>query len=364
MKKKLISSLLGLFLVTMLVGCSSSSTENNETAAKDDDSLETIIEKAKKEGDVASVGMPDTWANWVGTWEDMKEEYGINHKDTDMSSAEELAKFESEGENGTADIGDVGISFGPLAVSKDLTLPYKTSYWDDIPKWAKDDEGHWLLSYTGTISFMVDTDNVKDVPTSWEDLKNGDYQISVGDVTKANQAQFAVLAAAMANGGNEKDIQPGLDYFKEIAKQGRISSVDASLANIEKGEIDVAILWDFNALNHRDSIDKDRFEVKIPTDGSVISGYTTLINKNAPHPNAAKLAREYILSDKGQINLAKGYARPIRTDVKLPDDVGSKLLKDEEYESAKPVESNEDWDKTALELPEKWQSEVLVNVKK
>lgn len=364
MKKKLISSLLGLSVVTMLVGCSSSSTENNETAAKDDDSLETIIEKAKKEGDVASVGMPDTWANWVGTWEDMKEEYGINHKDTDMSSAEELAKFESEGENGTADIGDVGISFGPLAVSKDLTLPYKTSYWDDIPKWAKDDEGHWLLSYTGTISFMVDTDNVKDVPTSWEDLKNGDYQISVGDVTKANQAQFAVLAAAMANGGNEKDIQPGLDYFKEIAKQGRISSVDASLANIEKGEIDVAILWDFNALNHRDSIDKDRFEVKIPTDGSVISGYTTLINKNAPHPNAAKLAREYILSDKGQINLAKGYARPIRTDVKLPDDVASKLLKDEEYESAKPVESNEDWDKTALELPEKWQSEVLVNVKK
>lgn len=364
MKKKLISSLLGLSVVTMLVGCSSSSTENNETAAKDDDSLEKIIEKAKKEGDVASVGMPDTWANWVGTWEDMKEEYGINHKDTDMSSAEELAKFESEGENGTADIGDVGISFGPLAVSKDLTLPYKTSYWDDIPKWAKDDEGHWLLSYTGTISFMVDTDNVKDVPTSWEDLKNGDYQISVGDVTKANQAQFAVLAAAMANGGNEKDIQPGLDYFKEIAKQGRISSVDASLANIEKGEIDVAILWDFNALNHRDSIDKDRFEVKIPTDGSVISGYTTLINKNAPHPNAAKLAREYILSDKGQINLAKGYARPIRTDVKLPDDVASKLLKDEEYESAKPVESNEDWDKTALELPEKWQSEVLVNVKK
>lgn len=364
MKKKLVSSLLGVSVMAILVGCSTSSKDNNESAVSNDDSLETIIEKAKKEGEVASVGMPDTWANWVGTWEDIKEEYGISHKDTDMSSTEELAKFESEGKNGTADIGDVGISFGPLAVSKDLTLPYKTSYWDDVPDWAKDKDGHWLLSYTGTISFMVDTDNVKDVPTSWEDLKNGDYQIAVGDVTKANQAQFAVLAAAMANGGDEKDIQPGLEYFKEIAKQGRISSVDASLANIEKGEIDVAILWDFNALNYRDSIGKDRFEVKVPTDGSVISGYTTLINKNAPHPNAAKLAREYILSDEGQINLAKGYARPIRSDVKLPEDVASKLLKDEEYKSAIPVKSNEDWDKTALELPEKWQSEVLVNVKK
>ena len=363
MKKSLKVSLLGLTTIMLLAGCSSKE-EEKESTVKNDDNLETIIEKAKKEGEVASVGMPDTWANWVGTWDDIKSEYGINHKDTDMSSAEELAKFESEGKNGTADIGDVGISFGPLAVSKDLTLPYKTSYWDDIPDWAKDDEGHWLLSYTGTISFMVDTDNVKDVPTSWEDLKNGDYSVSVGDVTKANQAQFAVLAAAIANGGDEKNIQPGLDYFKEIAKQGRISSVDASLANIEKGETDVVILWDFNALNYRDNIDKERFEVKIPTDGSVISGYTTLINKNAPHPNAAKLSREYILSDKGQINLAKGYARPIRTDVKLPEDVASKLLKDEEYESAKPVKSNEDWDKTALELPEKWQSEVLVNVKK
>lgn len=35
-------------------------------------------------------------------------------------------------ENGTADIGDVGISFGPLAESKELTLPYKTNYWEEF----------------------------------------------------------------------------------------------------------------------------------------------------------------------------------------------------------------------------------------
>ncbi len=59
---------------------------------------------------------------------------------------------------------------------------------------------------------------------------------------------------------------------------------------------------------------KDRYEVLIPADGSVISSYTTIIDKYAKYPNAAKLAREFILSDKGQINLAKGYARPIRID--------------------------------------------------
>lgn len=347
------------FLILTLASCGKA---ENQSLASDSDDLDTIIEKAKAEGEVASVGMPDTWANWVGTWDDLSEKYGLKHVDTDMSSAEELAKFESEGTKGTADIGDVGISFGPLAKSKELTLPYKTSYWDDIPDWAKDDEGYWLLSYTGTIAFMVDKNNVKDAPTSWEDLAKGDYQISLGDVTVANQPQFAVLAAAIANGGDEGNIQPGLDYFKTIAKAGRLSSVDPSLANLEKGEVDVAIVWDFNGLNYRDQIDSKRFDVVIPTDGTVMSGYTTIINKNAPHPNAAKLTREYILSDEGQINLAKGYARPIR-EVRLPAEVAEKLLPEEAYSNVTPVKDNQTWDETALQLPELWQSEVLTNVK-
>lgn len=364
--RKLSKVTLGLLGVTVLgiglAGCGSGSAKTKSPAATEQDSLDTIIQKAKGEGEIASVGMPDSWANWVGTWDDLKSAYGLNHVDTDMSSAEELAKFESEGENGTADIGDVGISFGPLAKSKGLTLPYKTSYWDEIPDWAKDDTGEWLLSYTGTIAFITDKNNVKKAPTSWEELAEGDYKISVGDVTVANQAQFAVLAAAIAEGGSEKDIQPGLAYYQKLAEKGRLSTVDANVANLEKGEIEVAVVWDFNGLNYRDQIDATRFEVTVPKDGSVISGYTTLINKNAPHPNAAKLAREYILSDEGQINLAKGYARPIR-DVELPKEVADKLLPDSAYEKAEPVQDYEAWDKTSMELPELWQSQVLAHAK-
>lgn len=363
MKRKILTVILSLTLVMgLLAGCGANKSDK-ESNVSDSDSLETIIEKAKEEGEIASVGMPDTWANWVGTWEGIEEEYGIKQVDTDMSSAEELAKFESEGEKGTADIGDVGISFGPIATDKDLLLPYKTSYWEEVPDWAKDNKGNWLLSYTGTISFMTDKNNVKDIPKSWKDVLEGDYTVAVGDVTKANQAQFSVLAAAIANGGDEENIKPGLEYFKKIAESGRLSSVDASLANLEKGEIDVAIVWDFNGLNYKDQIDNDRFEITVPSDGSVISGYTTIINKNAPNPNAAKLVREYILSDKGQINLAKGYARPIRDEVELPKEVADKLLPESEYKSAKPVKDNKAWDKTSVELPELWQSEVLSYMK-
>ena len=71
-----------------------------------------------------------------------------------------------------------------------------------------------------------------------------------------------------------------------------------------------------------------------------MTGYTTIINKNAKNPYAAALAREYILSDAGQNNLARGYARPIRN-VKLDEDAKAKLLPDELYKSVVPVKDEE-----------------------
>jgi len=329
-----------------------------------DTDLAALEKSAREEGQVNSVGMPDSWANWKDTWEDISKKYGIKHSDTDMSSAQEIAKFAAEKNNASADIGDVGAAFGPLAVQKGVTQPYKPSTWDQIPEWAKDKDGHWALAYTGTIAFIINKDQVKDIPRSWADLKTGNYVVTIGDVGIAAQAANGVLAASYALGGNEKNLKPALDFFSDLAKQGRLGVTDPVIANIEKGEIQVAVVWDFNGLNYRDRIDRDRFEVLIPSDGSIISGYTTIINKYAKHPNAAKLSREYIFSDAGQINLARGYARPIRAEhLTLPDDVQAKLLPASEYKNAHPIGDREAWDKAAKTLPRMWQENVIVNMK-
>ncbi len=94
-----------------------------------DTDLKTLEAAAKAEGAVNSVGMPDDWANWKGTWEDLAKTYGLKHIDTDMSSAQEIAKFKAEKDNASADIGDVGAAFGPIAVKQDVTQPYKPSTW-------------------------------------------------------------------------------------------------------------------------------------------------------------------------------------------------------------------------------------------
>ncbi|OBZ11377.1 MULTISPECIES: ABC transporter substrate-binding protein [Bacillales] len=363
-KKELVVGVILSVFVLMLAACGGSNNKEaaNESAEVEEISVADLEKNAKEEGSVVSVGMPDTWANWKDTWTDLQTKYALTHTDTDMSSAEEIAKFEAEKDKPTSDIGDVGIAFGPVAVDKGVTQAYKTSYWDEVPDWAKDKDGHWIVGYQGSISFLTNTKLVQTPPQSWEDLKSGTYKIIVGDVTKAAQAQMAVLAAAIAFGGDESNIEPGIAYFEDLAKKGRLSNAEASLANIEKGEVEVTLLWDFNALNSKDQLGKDQFNVAIPKEGSVVSGYATIINKYALHPNAAKLAREYILSDAGQINLAKGYARPIRDSVKLPEDVAAKLLPSDAYANVKPVGDYKVWEETAKKLPQLWQERVLVHM--
>ncbi|WP_281165447.1 ABC transporter substrate-binding protein [Liquorilactobacillus sicerae] len=339
-----------------LGGCSSSSSSSSSN------NWNTIVKQAKKEGKVVSVGMPNTWANWIETWKDLKTKYGLNHTDTDMSSAQELQKFKSAGKSSSApDIGDIGLNIAPTAVKQKLLTAYKTKYWKDIPKWAKDKKGYYAAGYTGSIVFITDTKNVKasDAPKSWSQLASGKYKVAVGDPSTEAQAQYAVLAAAYAKGGSEKNLTPGLNFFAKLQKENRLSTVDTTIQNLQKGEIQVAVMWDFNALNYADQINSKRYKITVPTDGTIRSGYAEVINKNAAHPYAAKLARSYILSDKGQINLAKGYARPIRTNVKLPKSVKNKLLPSSDYKKIFHVKNNNTWNKATLKLGQEWKNDVL-----
>ncbi|MEI6101644.1 MAG: ABC transporter substrate-binding protein [Eubacteriales bacterium] len=330
-------------------------------------SLDQITAEAKKEGQLNTVGMPDSWANWGQTWQDITSKYGIKHTDKDMSSAEELAVFQSEGQNATKDLGDIGMSFGPQAVSQGLTQPYKTTHWSDIPDWAKDKDGNWIIGYYGTISIMTNTKLVPTAPKSFQDILNGTYKVSIGDVTKASQAQCAVLAAAVALGGSETNLKPGIDFFAKLAQQGRLDKGDLTIDRLQKGEVAVAFLWDYNALGYKQQIKasdpSSSFEVNIPSEGSIQSGYCTVINKYSKNPAAAALAREYILSDAGQINLARGFAKPIRSNVTLPDDVKAQMISNDQYKNARIIKDMEGWAATAKTIGNTWQDQVIAVAK-
>jgi putative spermidine/putrescine transport system substrate-binding protein len=48
----------------------------------------------------------------------------------------------------------------------------------------------------------------------------------------------------------------------------------------------------------------------VPSDGEFAQYYSQAVNKDAPHPAAARLWEEYLYSTEGQNLWLKGYARP------------------------------------------------------
>lgn len=328
-------------------------------------SLDDLIKNAKEEGDLQSVGMPDDWANWKGSWDAITDTYGITHGDVDMTSAEELSQFAAEKDDPTKDIGDIGLSMTPEAIKQDVIGTYKASTWDSFPDWAKDPDGRWIMTYTGSLAFIANTEFTGGkCPTSWEDVKNGDYLVSVGNVLGGAASQVAVLSCAIANGGSMDNVQPGIDYFKELAKAGRLDTGDTTSARLASGEMVCCVgNYDYSVLAWRDNIVEENptmeLDITIPSDGSVTNGYAQIINKYAPHPNAAGLAIEYLCSDEGAINRAEGYARPTKQDVTLPDDVKSKLLDDDLYKNCTNISDVDALNSACAEIAELWEREVL-----
>ncbi|WP_018130386.1 extracellular solute-binding protein [Effusibacillus pohliae] len=369
-KKLLIPSLVSIMALvsacgggggTANSGTPAAGTGSGQAADYDKLTSEQLAEKIKSEGSIVSYGMPDTWANLGEIWKGFTTKYGISHTDTDMSSAEELAKFEAEKDKPVADVGDVGITFGPQGKERGVLMAHKNKYWNEIPDWAKDPDGYWAAEYTGTIAFLVNTKKVKNVPKTFDDLLKPEYKgmVSIDDPTRSAQAKAGVLAAAFAHGGNESNIQPGIDFFKKLFKAGNYKPLEVNIANIQKGEIGIGIVWDFNALNWKDQLKMDEITVVIPSDGTVSIPYVAVINKYAPHPYTAKAFNDYLFSDEAQIAYAKGFARPIRN-VRLPDDVAKKLLPAEAYASAKNLKDFKKWDETASKtLPSLWEEQVL-----
>jgi putative spermidine/putrescine transport system substrate-binding protein len=320
-------------------------------------SLSDLASAARKEGKVVSLGMPDDWANWGEIWKAVTAQYGVSHTDTDMSSGEAIEKIIAERNNPSADITEIGIEFAPFVVKKGLSLPYRTTNWDKIPAWARDKDGQWALSYTGTIALLI-SKTVKNPPKTFADLLHGDYKVSIGEVGKATQSNVGVLATAFALGGSEANLKPAIDFYAELAKQKRLLPINVFPSNMEKGEVEVGVVWDFNALAYRDIAGKDKWDVVIPADGSATGGYTTMISAFSKRPNIAKLVREYAFSDAGQIDFARGYARPIRIDqITLPPDAAARMLSSSQYAKARLMDVNA-WTDSAKVLITDWQNDV------
>ncbi len=348
MKKILFVFLTLVMITTSLAGCAPAATPTappapvateapapvaTEAPAPAAESFDQIAAAAKTEGQVISYGMSDDWVNLGNIWKAIEAKYGITHTDTDMTSAEQITRLLAEKDAPVMDVADIGYDALGKLLENNLAMEYRNTHWDKIPDNFKDPNGRWAVAYWGAISFLVNKDKVTNIPKTWDDLLKPEYKDMVcsRDPRTSTYATGSVLAAAYAHGGDEKNVQPGLDFFKKLrdSKNWR-EGVVLNVASVQKGECPISIVYDFDGFNKRDATGLP-LEVVIPADGTVGMLFAEYISAVAPHPNAGKVANDFLFSDEGQILLATGYAHPGRSDVKLPADVASKALPESAY---------------------------------
>ncbi|MFD6920966.1 ABC transporter substrate-binding protein [Streptomyces sp. NPDC059944] len=289
------------------------------TSAADLGGVDALVKAAKKEGTLHAIALPRDWANYGALIDGFTKKYGIkiDVESPDGSSQDEITAVTSrKGQDRAPDVLDLGSSFALSAAQQGLLAPYKVAAFGDIPEGQKDATGRWFNDYGGYISIGCDAKKVKVCPTTFKDLLKPQYKGQValnGNPTKSGSAFGGVYAAALASGGSFDDIQPGLDFFAKLKKNGNYTPVESTPATVEKGETPISIDWDYLNAGYADEFESKGvdWKVAIPSDGQYAQYYSQAVNKDAPHPAAARLWQEYLYSAEGQNLWLKGYARPV-----------------------------------------------------
>ena len=171
----------------------------------------------------------------------------------------------------------------------------------------KDPQGTWTSIYTNYSAFGFNTRNVPraSVPKTHNDLLKPEWKGNIGIDTRAYE-WFGTMVKAM---GEEK----GLAFMRELAKQVGLRNGRTILAQlVAAGEFKGAL-----------SAYSQTFEQMKPAGAPVDWVYLNPVFANihpvgvsakAPHPNAAKLFIDFVLSKRGQ-ELVRGMNRiPDRSD--------------------------------------------------
>lgn len=281
--------------------------------------LQQIIELAKKEQKVQLIAYPETWANYKGHFAKFQEKYGVKTPvdSPDASSADELKAVQTtKGTSAQPDVLDIGYSFTNPAIAQDLIEPYKPSTFDKIPAELKHPDGMWVAAYYGALSIGVDTAKAPR-PTSFQDLLKPEYKGKValpGDPRKGASSIATVFAAALANGGSLDNVQPGIDFFAELAKRGNLVAINDVANALATGQAAVIFDWNYNFVGIEEKMKTSGVQLEhyVLEDGVFGNYYAQPVTKGSPQPNAARLWVDWLTSDEGAEQYALGGAIPAR----------------------------------------------------
>lgn len=241
---------------------------------------------------------------------------GISVQYSRAPSTDVALKITTEARAGRiqADVFDGTNTILPLE-DAGLVQPYIVESAKHYPAEFRDPKGLWTTMKLYFLTAAYNTDRVKgaDIPKTFDDLLNPKWAGKMAwttDPTSAGPPGF--IQNILALKGQEK----GMEYLKKFAAQKPVNVPASQRVVLDKvitGEFPLGLM----VFNHHVAISaaKGAPVAWVKMEPVVSTANQISIVKGAPHPNAAKLFLEYVLSDEGQHQVAKAFYLPADPDV-------------------------------------------------
>ncbi|MBI2526012.1 MAG: extracellular solute-binding protein [Candidatus Rokubacteria bacterium] len=176
-----------------------------------------------------------------------------------------------------------------------------------------DPENYYQVASVGLILITHNSEKVPPgtAPKTWKEFLDPKWKgkISIGHPAFSGYVATWVLAVTKLY---------GWQYFEALAKQnpqiGR--SIIDTVTMLNAGERMVAAGPDFITLKSKNK--GNPVDLVYPEDGSVLMTAPSAIMKRGPHPNAAKLFMDFVMSVEYSQVLAKNGGAPLRPEVTPP----------------------------------------------
>jgi iron(III) transport system substrate-binding protein len=177
------------------------------------------------------------------------------------------------------------------------------------PEFLKDAEGYWTDMYANRIVIAYNTNLVssQEAPKIWADLLDPKWKGKMG-LPPNREAWFANMLKVW---GEEK----GLEYMKKLAEQDLQWRAGATLNAqlVAAGELHIGLLL-YN--NRIESLKAKGAPIEwVALVPIYVELHPLAVSAHAPHPNAARLFIDYVLSKEGQEIIASVYRIPSRIGV-------------------------------------------------
>ena len=274
-----------------------------------------LVESAKSEGEAVIYANMDVTAMKPVTDGFMKKYPGVKATSVHFSGAAIITRIETEGRAGKP-LSDVVLSgqLGVLAsIEKKIAARYRSPEREAFRDGFKDKDGLWTAYMTNVMVSAYNTRLVKkeELPRRVEDLLKPRWKNKL-----VMDSQSYVWFGTMMQFLGEEN---GLRFMKQLNEQNLQHSRGRRLMTqlLAAGEHEIAVETNLNSVL---SLSKQGAPLGFaPIQPYFLSPSLVFMSAGAPHPFAAALFTDYLLSEEGQRIIVTTNRMPAHTKVKSPE---------------------------------------------